>query len=217
MSDDRFTYIHLRSETSLWSYADDQVDWLLEDLEDRRGRSIRMGYDTPYQNEDDEGILPSHSHPSYPFGNPYDPSQPPVQAPQLARVVNQPLAVGSALLLPSSSGGEPGGQQAYWTELATDRLLRYSGHTDPLLDDPHPDEIPLDQADHHHHHLPADTAQHPDHTPARLSNNHLRTPANDLYRPTARPTHTPATDHTDLTFGSEDDGGEQDETGPMIE
>ncbi|KAH9468174.1 hypothetical protein Pst134EA_011798 [Puccinia striiformis f. sp. tritici] len=136
---------------------------LLEDLEDRVDQSA-WDMIPPYQErEDDEA---------------------PVQAPQLARVVNQPLAVGSALLLPSSSGGEPGGQQAYWTESPQPPIDSYDTPVIP---------IPL------------------------LSNNHLRTPANDLYRPTARPTHTPATDHTDLTFGSEDDGGEQDETGPMIE
>ncbi|OAV89654.1 hypothetical protein PTTG_28627 [Puccinia triticina 1-1 BBBD Race 1] len=88
----------------------------------------------PYQNEDDEGILPSHSHPSYPSGNPYYPSHTSVQAP----------------LLPPTSG-DPG--QADWAELATDRLLWPSGPPEPL-DDLHPDDLPPDQLDfpHHHHH-----------------------------------------------------------------
>ncbi|WAQ84192.1 hypothetical protein PtA15_4A644 [Puccinia triticina] len=206
MSDDRFTYIHLRSETSLWCYADDQVDWALEDLEDRVDQSA-WDMIPPYQNEDDEGILPSHSHPSYPFGNPYDPSQTPVQAPQLARVINQPLAVGSALLLPSASA-EPG--QAYWAELATDRLLRPSGPPEPL-DDLHPDDLPPDQLDLPHHHRSTD----PRHLvpPPNISPN-LATPNPNSYRPP--PSAQTAADQTEF-FGSEEDDEQSGETGAMVE
>jgi len=154
------------------------------------------------------GILPSHSHPSYPFGNPYDPTQVPVQIPQLARVVNQPLAVGSALLLPGSSGEAQG--QAYWAELATDQLLRPSA-TAETLDDPHSDELPPDQH-HHHHHRPSDASQQHAISPTTGLHSHLRTPASDPYPP-IRP---PATDQTE-PFVSEDDDQLSAETGAMLE
>jgi len=183
------------------------VDWALEELEDRVEQSA-WDMIPPYQNEDDEGILPSHSHPSYPFGNPYDPTQVPVQIPQLARVVNQPLAVGSALLLPGSSGEAQG--QAYWAELATDQLLRPSA-TAETLDDPHSDELPPDQH-HHHHHRPSDASQQHAISPTTGLHSHLRTPASDPYPP-IRP---PATDQTE-PFVSEDDDQLSAETGAMLE
>ncbi|PLW52414.1 hypothetical protein PCANC_04589 [Puccinia coronata f. sp. avenae] len=213
MSDDRFTYIHLRAETSLWNYADDQVHWALQDLDDRIDQSA-WDMIPPYQNEDDEGILPSHSHPSYPFGNPYDPTQAPIQVPQLARLVNQPLAEGSALLLPAGHHADLLQGAGYcWPELATHRLLP----PDPLQladNDPLPDDIPPDQESHQHHpstHHPQDDhpAHHhphhhppPDLPPSAAFHSHLRTPASDAYRPPRQP---PTGDQTTRYEGEEED------------
>jgi hypothetical protein len=46
LQDDRFTYIHLRAETSLWNYADDQVHWALQDLDDRMSLSLSLSPNT---------------------------------------------------------------------------------------------------------------------------------------------------------------------------
>lgn len=171
MSDDRFSYIHLRSETSLWSYVDDQVNWVVENLEDRVDQSA-WDLIPPYQNEDDEGILPTHSHPSYPFGNPYDMNQVTAQAPQLCPVVNQPLAVGSALLINNLNNYN---SQSYWSELATEQLLRGTTNS---IHDLHANIASVEQIDPQH----PGNSTHQDYptNPAQIE---MRTPATQEFHP----------------------------------
>ncbi|GAA5840545.1 hypothetical protein JCM5353_004377 [Sporobolomyces roseus] len=95
MADDRFTYIHqrysLHSLNSNQDSDDDLQDWDLPD--DGRTQKLLIltlecptqnSYSSfrtdiavpahllpPYQDEDDETLLPSQTHPSYPYGNPY--------------------------------------------------------------------------------------------------------------------------------------------------
>ncbi|GAA5886471.1 hypothetical protein JCM16303_001421 [Sporobolomyces ruberrimus] len=77
MADDRFTYIHERY--NLHSLAattgnrhddhdyDDMLDWDLPDAD----IAVPAHLLPPYQDEDDETLLPSQTHSSYPYGNPY--------------------------------------------------------------------------------------------------------------------------------------------------
>ncbi|KAK4702412.1 hypothetical protein P7C70_g3818, partial [Phenoliferia sp. Uapishka_3] len=67
VQDDRFSYLHQSSSLT---------DLLLDDdkpLGDLPADDIAVPYHLlpPYQDEDDETVLPSASHPSYPYGNPY--------------------------------------------------------------------------------------------------------------------------------------------------
>ncbi|KAM0750689.1 hypothetical protein T439DRAFT_325743 [Meredithblackwellia eburnea MCA 4105] len=68
MGDDRYNFVH---ESWLSSSA------LLDEdrLPDMPTDDIQVPYHLlpPYQDEDDESILPSAAHPSYPYGNPYAP------------------------------------------------------------------------------------------------------------------------------------------------
>ncbi|CAH7671674.1 hypothetical protein PPACK8108_LOCUS6476, partial [Phakopsora pachyrhizi] len=125
--DDRFSYVHLRSEIDLWNFVDDQVDWCLGSLEDCIDQSI-WDLIPPYQNEDDEGLLPSNAHPSYPFGNPYEPGSQtrPQPSSQLIRSTHQPLAMGSSLLISNHHQIDLSHLNNDWVELATDRLLLQS-------------------------------------------------------------------------------------------
>lgn len=203
----RFTYIHLRSDTSLWGYADDQVDWSLEDLEDRVDPAV-WDLIPPYQNEDDEGILPSHSHPSYPFGNPYGPNLVTTQVPQLARMINQPLAVGSSLLL-NNFIVDPG--QSYWTELATERLLRRPNLSSNLAEESHLEDLGIDPTEHQ----PASDLAQPHYPEASDQTAGLqtqtRTPAADEYR-------TPGQRTSDETGVFEsDEEGQSAESAAIIE
>ncbi|GAA5952712.1 hypothetical protein JCM3765_002253 [Sporobolomyces pararoseus] len=85
MADDRFCYIH--SQYNLYSLlpkdsstlqdegqqveqveqVDDMLDWELPDDD----ISVPNHLLPPFQDEDDETLLPSQTHPSYPYGNPY--------------------------------------------------------------------------------------------------------------------------------------------------
>ncbi|KAG0139492.1 hypothetical protein CROQUDRAFT_719003 [Cronartium quercuum f. sp. fusiforme G11] len=131
MSDDRFTYIHLPHEASLWSYVEDQVDWNVESLEDRFDQEV-WDLIPPYQNEDDEGLLPSHAHPSYPYGNPYESQRILMSNPSHARHPINSLASGTSLLAAATMPLEP--FQPQWPELAIDNLLWPDPSTRPPPD-----------------------------------------------------------------------------------
>ncbi|MBW0470095.1 hypothetical protein O181_009810 [Austropuccinia psidii MF-1] len=194
MSDDRFNYIHLRSETSLWCYVDDQIDWSIESLDDRVEQSI-WDMIPPYQNEDDEGILPSHAHPSYPFGNPYDPSHTNTNGPQLIQTTNQPLAVGSSLLLENSNIDLT---QSHWPELATDRLLwTFDSHLSNSAENSHPEDLGSDPIE------PQQTADHTHqrHAPTQQRNGDLQAQM-----------RTPATEEYPMNAGRGPDGNETEES-----
>ncbi|KAK4049508.1 hypothetical protein OIV83_004005 [Microbotryomycetes sp. JL201] len=69
MSDDRFSYVHASVNASL-QWLDNQEDsegWELPDDD----IDIAPHLMPTYQDEEDDTVLPSTTHPSYPFGNPY--------------------------------------------------------------------------------------------------------------------------------------------------
>ncbi|KAM0786605.1 hypothetical protein ACM66B_002059 [Microbotryomycetes sp. NB124-2] len=69
MSDDRFSYVHVSVNTSL-QWLDNQEDTEGWDLPDD-DIDIAPHLIPTYQDEEDDTVLPSTTHPSYPFGNPY--------------------------------------------------------------------------------------------------------------------------------------------------
>ncbi|EGG04259.1 uncharacterized protein MELLADRAFT_64978 [Melampsora larici-populina 98AG31] len=131
MSDDRFTYIHLPHETSLWCYVDDQVDWAIDSLDDRFDQSV-WDLIPPYQNEDDEGLLPSNAHPSYPYGNPYEQSSSVLSNPiQSSRLLpTNSLVSGTSLLATPSFMNL--NHPSHWNELAIDSLLNQASNSSNL-------------------------------------------------------------------------------------
>ncbi|KAH9821782.1 hypothetical protein DFH28DRAFT_1120078 [Melampsora americana] len=167
MSDDRFNYIHLPHECSLWSYVDDQVNWSIDSLDDRFDQSI-WDLIPPYQNEDDEGLLPSNAHPSYPYGNPYEQSSSfltnPIQSTRL--LPNNSLASGTSLLATTSFLNPI---PSNWNELALDHLLDHHQELNELH--PHPSSNSTD---------PPIEAQNPNPTtdPSNRPNVVLPTPTN---------------------------------------
>ncbi|BGP17448.1 hypothetical protein JCM10213_003269 [Rhodosporidiobolus nylandii] len=72
MSDARFSYLHVPfSRTSrLLDEEDEKLGWDLPDDDIQVPAHLLP----PYQDEDDETVLPSQAHPSYPYGNPYKPN-----------------------------------------------------------------------------------------------------------------------------------------------
>jgi hypothetical protein len=64
------------------------------------------GFIPPYQDEDDEFVLPTNTHPSYPFGNPYAPT--------------------ATSVLP---GSKP--PAARWSEFALEDLLPFEDEPEP--------------------------------------------------------------------------------------
>ncbi|GAA5939859.1 uncharacterized protein JCM15063_004326 [Sporobolomyces koalae] len=70
MADDRFSFIHqpyALDVAGLDSSVDDSESWQLP-LDDIHVPDHLL---PPFQDEDDETLLPSQTHPSYPYGNPY--------------------------------------------------------------------------------------------------------------------------------------------------
>ncbi|GAA5984578.1 hypothetical protein JCM11641_006556 [Rhodosporidiobolus odoratus] len=69
MSDGRFSYLNLpySSSSRLLDEEDDKLGWDLPDDDIALPAHLLPAY----QDEDDETILPSQAHPSYPYGNPY--------------------------------------------------------------------------------------------------------------------------------------------------
>ncbi|GAA5940236.1 hypothetical protein JCM1841_005025 [Sporobolomyces salmonicolor] len=77
MADDRFTYVNVSHSLTahLLDEEDDRLGWDLPDDDIQVPAHLLP----PYQDEDDETMLPSQTHPSYPYGNPSKP--PPWTAP----------------------------------------------------------------------------------------------------------------------------------------
>ncbi|GAA5862138.1 hypothetical protein JCM5296_007466 [Sporobolomyces johnsonii] len=71
MADDRFTYVNVSHSLTahLLDEEDDRLGWDLPDDDIQVPAHLLP----PYQDEDDETMLPSQTHPSYPYGNPYKP------------------------------------------------------------------------------------------------------------------------------------------------
>ncbi|KAK4048826.1 hypothetical protein OIO90_005634 [Microbotryomycetes sp. JL221] len=69
MSDDRYSYIHASVSSGL-QWCDEQEDIQGWDLPDD-DIDIPPYLIPTYQDEQDDSVLPSSTHPSYPFGNPY--------------------------------------------------------------------------------------------------------------------------------------------------
>ncbi|GAA5890117.1 hypothetical protein JCM6882_009231 [Rhodosporidiobolus microsporus] len=71
MGDDRFSYLNLplSSTHHLLDEEDERLGWDLPDDD----VFVPAHLLPPYQDEDDETVLPSQAHPSYPYGNPYKP------------------------------------------------------------------------------------------------------------------------------------------------
>ncbi|GAA6044292.1 hypothetical protein JCM8097_008682 [Rhodosporidiobolus ruineniae] len=71
MGDDRFSYLHQSGgpASHLLDEEDEMLGWELpeDDI------LVPAHLLPPYQDEDDETVLPSQAHPSYPYGNPYKP------------------------------------------------------------------------------------------------------------------------------------------------
>ncbi|GAA5832592.1 hypothetical protein JCM11251_001379 [Rhodosporidiobolus azoricus] len=72
MGDDRFTYrnLPLSLASHLLDEEDERLGWDLPDDD----IFVPAHLLPPYQDEDDETILPSQAHPSYPYGNPHKPN-----------------------------------------------------------------------------------------------------------------------------------------------
>ncbi|GAA5846420.1 hypothetical protein JCM9279_001366 [Rhodotorula babjevae] len=71
MADDRFSYLNLASASGhhLLDEDDERRGWDLPDDDIR----VPLHLLPPYQDEEDDAVLPSQAHPSYPYGNPYKP------------------------------------------------------------------------------------------------------------------------------------------------
>ncbi|GAA5849063.1 hypothetical protein JCM8547_006431 [Rhodosporidiobolus lusitaniae] len=69
MGDDRFSHLN-RAFGLAGHMLDEELDW---DLPDDH-IAVPAHLLPAYQDEDDESILPSQAHPSYPYGNPYKPN-----------------------------------------------------------------------------------------------------------------------------------------------
>ncbi|BGP41357.1 hypothetical protein JCM10450v2_005398 [Rhodotorula kratochvilovae] len=71
MGDDRFSYLNCSSSLAaqLLDEEDERIGWDLPDDDIQVPAHLLP----PYQDEDDESVLPSQAHPSYPYGNPYKP------------------------------------------------------------------------------------------------------------------------------------------------
>ncbi|ORY69125.1 hypothetical protein BCR35DRAFT_308132 [Leucosporidium creatinivorum] len=69
MGDDRFCYLHVPDALAshLLDEEDERLGWDLPDDDIKVPQHLLPSY----QDEDDETVLPSASHPSYPYGNPY--------------------------------------------------------------------------------------------------------------------------------------------------
>ncbi|GAA5987262.1 hypothetical protein JCM10908_001884 [Rhodotorula pacifica] len=73
MSDGRYTWVQMplgRAMHLLDDEDEDDHDWELPDDD----IYVPAHLLPPYQDEDDETALPSQTHPSYPYGNPYKPN-----------------------------------------------------------------------------------------------------------------------------------------------
>ncbi|GAA5876134.1 hypothetical protein JCM3774_003508 [Rhodotorula dairenensis] len=73
MGDARYSWVQMplgRAVHLLDDTGDDDADWDLPDDD----IYVPAHLLPPYQDEDDETALPSHAHPSYPYGNPYKPN-----------------------------------------------------------------------------------------------------------------------------------------------
>ncbi|KAL8277281.1 hypothetical protein RQP46_010350 [Phenoliferia psychrophenolica] len=129
MGDDRFCYLHQSSSLT---------DLLLDDdkpLGELPSDDIVVPYHLlpPYQDEDDETVLPSASHPSYPYGNPYStkPHAPTSFSPSSTLFHPSSSAQSLATTLPALSirhlhaittFGDA--RDRTWSELALDDLLK---------------------------------------------------------------------------------------------
>ncbi|GAA5912591.1 uncharacterized protein JCM6883_005316 [Sporobolomyces salmoneus] len=149
MADDRFCFIHqpysLHSLLSSSSSSrgtpqegvehveeDDMLDWTLPDDD----ISVPLHLLPPYQDESDETLLPSQTHPSYPYGNPYQSLSLLSSSTSVTAPSSRPHPVGSthsaplstsltSLELPSlfalTSFGQP--SERVWTESALTGLF----------------------------------------------------------------------------------------------
>ncbi|KAI5475412.1 hypothetical protein MNV49_001442 [Pseudohyphozyma bogoriensis] len=121
-SDDRFTFLNLSSAASIH---------LLDDLDDKQGWDlpdddiqVPLHLLPAYQDEDDETVLPSSTHPSYPYGNPYLPTPgPSVTNPTTTHTsLSTSLPVLSLKHLHSiTTFGEP--RERGWSEMGLDAML----------------------------------------------------------------------------------------------
>ncbi|GJN90196.1 hypothetical protein Rhopal_003195-T1 [Rhodotorula paludigena] len=71
MGDDRWSYLNtsFSAANHLLDEEDERLGWDLPDDDIQVPAHLLP----PYQDEDDETVLPSQAHPSYPYGNPYKP------------------------------------------------------------------------------------------------------------------------------------------------
>ncbi|GAA6010771.1 hypothetical protein JCM10207_005834 [Rhodosporidiobolus poonsookiae] len=127
MADGRFSYLNLPHSLAshLLDEDDERLGWDLPDDDIQ----VPLHLLPPYQDEDDETILPSQAHPSYPYGNPYKPnllSSPSRRGPTAHSSFSQPSTHSASLsttlpalelrdLFARTTFGEASDRQ--WTEL----------------------------------------------------------------------------------------------------
>ncbi|BGP33170.1 hypothetical protein JCM10296v2_004964 [Rhodotorula toruloides] len=72
MQDGRYSWLNMPSGRSahLLDEEDERLGWDLPDDDIQ----VPVHLLAPYQDEDDETVLPSQAHPSWPYGNPYKPN-----------------------------------------------------------------------------------------------------------------------------------------------
>ncbi|CAD6575463.1 MAG: hypothetical protein CYPHOPRED_005714 [Cyphobasidiales sp. Tagirdzhanova-0007] len=124
MSDNHFNYIHM-TEGALKMLDDDEDEKLLNEPLPEEGKSnfcelMRLsGLVPPLQEEEDNNILPTASHPSFPYGNPYTLSLLPLRP--------------SARSTKKGLKGNPHTRHMHtWTDLALEDLLPWEGEEPDL-------------------------------------------------------------------------------------